>query len=159
MKIVAEKKKLLNMKEFERRFLVKKELLPAGFPPTEIQQGYLMKENNRVLRIRIESNKFHKSKICFKVYNSSIDRDEYEYAVPYHHAKELLKLCPRILKKTRYIGDFLEGKYVYIDEYSNGLLIAEIEYEGEFPKNLPNYIGEEVTGIEKYSNFYLMESI
>lgn len=147
------------MKELERRFLVKKELFPNNLPYTDIRQGYLAKKGNRILRIRIENDKFRKATLCYKIYNTPENRDEFEYRIPYKIGVELLNLCSKILRKRRFLGDFFKGKFIQIDEYSNGLLIAEIEYEGEFPKNLPNYIGEEVTGIEKYSNFYLMENI
>ena len=76
-------------------------------------------------------------------------------------AQELMKLCePGMIDKIRYLVQC--GKHVYeVDEFygdNEGLVVAEIELASEdesFEK--PDFIGEEVTGIVKYYNSFLMK--
>jgi CYTH domain-containing protein len=154
------------MKELERRFLVNRDLLPK-LQFVNIRQGYLIKNSNSVLRIRVVKDPFLEyisAFLCFKIYNTSIDRDEYEYSINPTDGEELLKKCEKILHKRRYIDEIYDSEqedyvYFHIDEYSNGLIIADVEYKKEFPKKLPEWIEEEVTGILEYSNLYLIENI
>ena len=141
------------MKEYERKFLLKQ--LPEGLTESKhIQQGYLMFDGNKHLRIRVINHK--KAVLTYKTVNSAIDRDEYEYEIPLEHGIELMLSTNIKLQKKRY--SFASGKnHVDIDIYPDGTAVVEIEYESEL-LNLPDYCGEEITGSRKYSNIEIAKN-
>ena len=77
-------------------------------------------------------------------------------------AKELIGLCEKgVIEKNRYYHKL--GKHVFeVDEFlgnNEGLLIAEIELENKNEIFLkPDYLGIEVTGVEKYYNSSLSKN-
>jgi len=137
------------MTEKERKFILKK--LPDGIKGTKIQQGYLMFEGNKHLRVRIIDNE--KSYLTFKTIHSASVRTEYEYEIPITEAIEMLNSTKIKLEKTRYKTEF-EGNLVDIDIFKNGKRVVEIEYEDEL-MTIPDYCGEEVTGKREYSNIQI----
>lgn len=137
------------MKEQERKF--KLNYLPTGLIKQEIQQGYLMLGESQHLRVRtVDGNKGY---LTYKILHSPENRDEYEYEIPIQDAIELLSKTEIKLTKTRYKTTF-ENNTVDIDVYQHGLSVCEIEYT-EPLTNLPDYCGEEITGIKKYSNIHI----
>lgn len=83
-------------------------------------------------------------------------RPEYEYEIPLKDAKELLdSFSVAELLKVRYKILF-DNKIWEVDEFSgdnSGLIVAEIELIIEDEQfNIPEWVGEEVTGQEKYYN-------
>ena len=139
------------MIEQERKYLYHGEL-PEGIKPINIKQGYLMLDGHNHLRIRVIDNT--KAYLCYKMFHSSILRDEYEYEIPLIDGLNLLDSTKMVVVKMRYVT-YIDIYHVDIDVYPNGLKIVEIEFLGGFPEYLPKYFGEEVTGVDKYSNIQM----
>ena len=139
----------IRMIEKERKFILIN--LPNGLAGIKIQQGYLMFEDNKHLRVRIINNR--DAYFTFKIIHSESVRTEYEYKISIEDAIEMLKSTEIKLKKIRYKTKF-EGNVVDIDVFENGKQVVEIEYENEL-KSIPNYCGEEVTGKMDYSNIQI----
>ncbi len=142
-------------KEIERKYLVdhsKWEKLNKT-PGELYRQGYLLTDPRKTIRVRLTPAKAY---LTIKGITTGASRDEYEYEIPVQDAKELLdKLSLSELSKTRYtIGH--KGNTWEVDEFSgdnNGLIVAEIELESEDQAyEIPDWIGKEVTGEEKYYN-------
>ncbi len=149
-------------KEIERKFLLKNnEFKNACYDKKYIKQGYLNSNKKRVVRVRIiDKDAFLTIKgISDK---SGTTRFEWEKKILLEDAKELIGLCEKgVIEKNRYYHKL--GKYVFeVDEFlgnNEGLLIAEIELEHKdkfFFK--PDYLGIEVTGVEKYYNSSLSKN-
>ncbi len=147
------------MLEIERKFLVNSDTYKTLFSKKyQIAQGYLNTHPDRTVRVRIKGDKGF---ITVKgIGNTSgTTRFEWEKEISVTDATELLQLCEEgIIDKVRY-EVFVNGFMYEVDEFSGenqGLVIAEIELKSEneaFPK--PDWVGEEVTGKNKYYNAYL----
>ena len=137
------------MNERERKFLLL--YLPKGLKKVKIQQGYLMLEGAKHLRIRITDNSL--AELGFNTVKDKENKDEYEYVVPIKDGKKLMSTTEIKLKKTRYKTTF-EGNNVDIDVFPDGTAWVEIEFKGKL-KNLPDFCGKEVTGIKSYSNIFI----
>ena len=147
--------------EIERKFLVKdsrfKEL---AFSSSRIAQGYICSSRGRTVRVRIRDEKGYLT-IKGPAGENGLSRYEWEKEIPLDEAQELMKLCePGMIDKTRYLVQ--SGSHVFeVDEFygeNEGLIVAEVELSSEnesFEK--PDFIGEEVTGIAKYHNSFLMK--
>lgn len=147
--------------EIERKFLVKdssfKEL---AFSSSRIAQGYICSSRGRTVRVRIRDEKGYLT-IKGPAGENGLSRYEWEKEIPLDEAQELMKLCePGMIDKTRYLVQ--SGNHVFeVDEFygeNEGLVVAEVELSSEnesFKK--PDFIGEEVTGIAKYYNSFLMK--
>ena len=147
--------------EIERKFLVKdsrfKEL---AFSASRIAQGYICSSRGRTVRVRIRDEKGYLT-IKGPAGENGLSRYEWEKEIPLDEAQELMKLCePGMIDKTRYLVQ--SGSHVFeVDEFygeNEGLIVAEVELSSEnesFEK--PDFIGEEVTGIAKYYNSFLMK--
>ena len=147
--------------EIERKFLVKdssfKEL---AFSSSRIAQGYICSSRGRTVRVRIRDEKGYLT-IKGPAGENGLSRYEWEKEIPLDEAQELMKLCePGMIDKTRYWVQ--SGNHVFeVDEFygeNEGLVVAEVELSSEnesFKK--PDFIGEEVTGIAKYYNSFLMK--
>jgi CYTH domain-containing protein len=143
--------------EIERKFLVINDEWKKKAKPFRVMQGYLQTDKERTIRIRVVDDK---GVITIKSENTGASRMEYEYVIPVIDALEILEtLCFKpLIDKTRYIYEF-RGFTWEIDEFhreNEGLIIAEIELKSENQKfEIPPWVGEEVTGNEKYYNSYL----
>ena len=138
------------MKEQERKFLLN--FLPhTEERPHTIEQGYLMFEGNKHLRVRVIDGMF--GFLTYKTIISDIIKTEFEYQIPYEDAKELLSTTNIKLSKLRYKTEF-NGDLVDIDIYPTGERVVEIEYENELTE-LPTYCGREITGEKEYSNIWI----
>ena len=140
--------------EIEKKFLVNShEYRNMASACHTIVQGYLSKEPERTVRIRIKDDKGF---ITVKGKTIGCKRLEIDYPIPLDDAKDMLKLClSPILEKKRYIVNYCGYKWE-IDEFEGylaPLVIAEVELPDEsLPLQLPAFIGEEVTGNPKYYN-------
>ncbi|MBD5194142.1 MAG: CYTH domain-containing protein [Bacteroidales bacterium] len=140
--------------EIERKFLVNShDYRNMASACHTIVQGYLSKEPERTVRIRIKDDKGF---ITVKGKTIGCKRLEFEYEIPLDDAKDMLKLClSPILEKKRYIVNYCGFKWE-IDEFEGylaPLVMAEVELPDEsLPLQLPAFIGEEVTGNPKYYN-------
>jgi adenylate cyclase len=141
------------MIEKERKFLLKQ--LPSDLYYMErIQQGYLMFDGNKHLRVRIIDDNI--GFITIKTILSDTTKIEYEYEISLSDAIEMMNSTEIKLRKVRYKTLFV-GNSVDIDIYENGLSVVEIEYDDELV-NIPDYCGEEVTGKKEYSNIQIAKN-
>ena len=141
--------------EIERKFLVDvKKVVKLKLSGGErIAQGYLSTEPNKIVRVRIKKNRGF---LTIKSANIGIVRQEFEYEIPVADAEEILKLCtPNILTKVRYKVEYA-GHTWEVDIFEGrhaGLILAEVELDSAEEKvELPDWIGEEVSGDERYYN-------
>ncbi len=139
--------------EIERKFLVIGEFMHLAVKQIEISQGYLSVDRNRIVRIRIINER---AVLTIKAPKSGTEfsRHEWEYEIPYHEAKEMMKAClPEVIRKTRYIVP-VKGDMFEIDVFhgkNEGLVIAEIELKSESEEFIrPSWLGDEVTGNPRY---------
>ncbi|MCD8042479.1 MAG: CYTH domain-containing protein [Tannerellaceae bacterium] len=144
--------------EIERKFLVKGDFSPGVKRAYRIVQGYLCSAPERTVRIRIRDREAF---ITIKGPSSGdgLTRYEFEQPIPLADAEELLKLCePGIIEKVRHIipaGTHTWEVDVFHGE-NEGLVMAEIELKNPNEAiNLPDWIGEEVTGDPRYYNSML----
>ena len=144
--------------EIERKFLVTGDAWRAAGTGTRYRQGYLSLQAGTSVRVRASHDKGY---LTIKGESSGTSRPEYEYPIPLAHANELLDtLCIRpIIEKTRYRVEY-RGLVWEVDEFdgeNQGLVIAEVELESEQQCiELPNWVGEEVTGDPRYYNTSLV---
>lgn len=118
-----------------------------------IRQGYLNRNPDRIVRIRTMGEKGF---LTVKSRNHGAKRLEFEYEIPGHDAKEILKLAePGIVEKTRYIVPY-EGLLWEVDEFHgslNGVTVAEVEIpDTDIGYKKPPFIGEDITGNPDYYN-------
>jgi adenylate cyclase len=146
-------------KEIEYRFLcnVFVNYLIVHEAGTKISQGYLHVDKNQQIRVRLVSDTSQGIKntawICVK-HMYGVERDEFEYQIPYEDGVKLYNKCQFKFVKTRYSDKTSEGFPVDIDEYEDGQILAEVELptkETLFTK--PMYFGDNVTGVHKYCNY------
>lgn len=140
------------MIEVERKYLVKNnsykmQAQRAGL----IVQGYLGDNPLSETRIAIRDNHgwlFIKAK-------GTLSRFEWQQEIPLYEAQELLKFCPNVIRKVRYIVYHMGNKWE-IDEFlgeNEGLVIAKCELsQVTLNPTLPDFVGEEVTEDTKYYN-------
>ena len=147
------------MIEIERKFLVRSEDFKHGSKhSTRIVQGFLNTDPLRTVRVRIKGDKGF---LTVKGIGNDLGttRFEWEIGIPIEEAEALLKLAePGIIEKIRY--EVPTGRHLFeIDEFfgeNQGLVVAEIELQDEAePFDRPTWLGEEVTGDEKYYNSQL----
>ena len=147
--------------EIERKFLVRNDSFKKlAYNYSRIAQGYICSGRGRTVRVRIRDEKGFLT-IKGPAGENGLSRYEWEKEIPLDEAQELMKLCePGMIDKTRYLVQ-CEQHVFEVDEFygeNEGLVIAEVELESEdemFEK--PDFIGEEVTGIAKYYNSFLMK--
>lgn len=147
------------MIEIERKFLVKtNEFKNLAVSSVNIKQAYLSKDPHRTVRIRIKNKQAF---LTIKGISSAsgMSRFEWEKELTLEEGEMLFQLAlPTVIVKTRYIVpqgalsfevDVFEGDH-------HGLILAEIELASESTSIvLPPWIGEEVTGDQRYYNSYL----
>ena len=147
--------------EIERKFLIKKGLLPAeleSYPFHEIEQGYLCRKP--VVRIRRQDDDY------ILTYKSGglMAREEYNLplgAEGYAHLKE--KIDGKLISKRRYLIPMENGLTIELDVFDvpyEGLYLAEVEFSSEeqaLSYNPPAWFGEDVTNSGKYHNSRLSQ--
>ena len=147
--------------EIERKFLVKGEYKKYANYSVKIIQGYLCSIPERSVRVRIKGENGYLT-VKGIGNDSGTSRYEWEKEIEFEDAHDLLKICePGVIDKTRFV--IKAGKHEFeVDEFygeNEGLIIAEVELDSEdeyFEK--PDWVGEEVTGIDKYYNVMLMKN-
>ena len=148
--------------EIERKFLV--DATRFAPPPfgTEIRQGYLVRDPERSVRIRLcrvhrPDGSIEEESFLTVKGPGGLVRAEYEYAIPPADATELLdNLClPGEIAKTRYEVD-VAGRTFEVDVFAgrhSGVIVAEVEFDDpEETIVLPDWVIEEVTGDPAWSN-------
>ena len=145
-------------KEIERKFLLKNDNWRRNAKGTFYKQGYLSTQKERTARVRVSGQQAY---LTIKGPSHGASRLEFEYKIPVNDALEILQLCEKpIIEKTRYIVQYKKLKWE-IDEFegeNKGLILAEIELTHEDQKiELPEWIGDEVTGNPAYYNASLIK--
>ena len=141
--------------EIERKYLIDLAKWQQVSKPKgqHYRQGYLLTDPDKTIRVRLTDTAAY---LTIKGATVNATRSEYEYEIPPGEAKELLdSFSVSELSKTRYTIDH-HGKIWEVDEFfgdNEGLIVAEIELTNEDEKfDIPGWIGEEVTGDERYYN-------
>ncbi|TPK90285.1 CYTH domain-containing protein [Mesorhizobium sp. B2-4-12] len=142
-------------KEVERKFLVSstawRDLVEADI---RILQFYLATAPGRTVRIRISDGA--SAKLTLKFGHAARERDEFEYPIPLADALEMLDFAiGRVIEKTRH--HVRHRGYLYeVDVFGGalaGLVVAELETPEDVPDEmLPDWLGREVTGEQKFYN-------
>jgi CYTH domain-containing protein len=142
-------------KEIERKFLIDLEKWGKIEKPPghHYRQGYLLTDPQKTIRVRLTDDSAF---LTIKGISVGATRLEYEYEIPAADAKELLdNFSTSELSKVRYKIGF-GNKIWEVDEFLGdnvGLFVAEIELRDESETfDLPDWVGKEVTGEEKYYN-------
>ena len=145
--------------EIERKYLVKSNEWQSLGIRKLYQQGYLLIDINRTIRIRtIKDRGF----VTIKGASVGISRSEFEYEIPIEDARFMLtNFCEKpIIEKYRTKIEILDLIWE-VDEFigeNEGLIIAEVELKNENQKIiLPDWVGEEVSGNLRYNNSYLVK--
>lgn len=140
-----------NNQEIERKFLVTEafaETMRQASGGSRIYQGYLLKDDNSSVRIRLKDDKGY---LTYKA-GKGVVRTEIETEIPLKVAEDLLNECEYQIRKTRFTKEI--GGFIWeIDVFEDGLVMAEIELPTEdtlFGK--PAWTTDEVTGDPKYLN-------
>ena len=166
--------------EIERKFLVLnedyKQLATSHYT---IQQGYICKEPDRTVRVRIRTEA-DGSGTAFLTIKSKpnamgFSRFEWEKEIAVADAQQLMELClPGVIHKTRWLIPATQPYTILhyptqpytatesphltweVDEFHGrleGLVLAELELPREDqPYDKPHFVGEEVTGNPRYYN-------
>jgi CYTH domain-containing protein len=138
--------------EIERKFLVK------GMPwrndaGVRVSQGYLNRDKDRTVRVRIAGGKAF---LTIKGLTQGASRAEFEYEIPLADAEQLLKLSDGpIIQKNRHV--IVHDNCTWeVDEFLDdnaGLVLAEIELTSEGQAfSRPPWLATEVTQDRRYYN-------
>ncbi len=146
--------------EIERKYLVLQEKWESLIKPEGLffRQGYLLTDPKKTIRVRLTKDAGY---LTIKGLSVGASRPEFEYEIPASEAKELLdNFAVAEIEKRRYKIIFA-NKMWEIDEFLGdnlGLIVAEIELKSEMEIfELPDFIGAELTGDERYFNSSLSE--
>ena len=150
------------MQEIERKFRVLSEAYKAqAFRKEKIIQGFLSRHPERTVRVRIKGEQGFLT-IKGKSPDGGVSRFEWEKEISVDEAEALFEICePGRIEKVRHLVKL--GEHVFeVDEFhgeNEGLTVAEIELSApdeEFTR--PEWLGEEVTGDNRYYNSQLSKS-
>jgi CYTH domain-containing protein len=146
------------MQEIEHKFLVIDDSYRSlAYDKSEILQGYICSGHGHTVRVRTRGEKGY-----LTIKGPSIDgisRFEWEKEITLQDARELFTLCRSgRIEKTRYLVP--NGKHtIEVDEFhgdNEGLVFAEIELSDVNETfELPPFLGDEVTGNQRYYNAYI----
>ena len=145
--------------EIERKFNLKSATVLEGLSGSHFLQAYLAK-GSVLVRVRVAENK---AWLTLKGQPlSTLSRPEWEYEIPVGDAKEMAKQPGAYsLEKTRYFIEH-KGHTFEVDQYHGGLeglYTVEVEIDSETSLvDLPEWVGEEVTGNRAWDNESLARS-
>lgn len=141
--------------EIERKFVLRS--APdwlAEAPSESISQGYLAIGDDTEVRIRLIGGQ---PKLTVKT-GTGLEREETEIDLEHEQYEALWPLTKgRRIEKVRYRRDE-SGATIEIDVYSGahqGLIVAEVEFASIAASDAfepPEWLGEEVTGDERWAN-------
>ncbi|CAO3420458.1 CYTH domain-containing protein [Azospirillum doebereinerae] len=146
--------------EIERRFLVRKDIRHLCRDGVPIIQGYLPRDGDNTVRVRLAGDT---ATLSIKSRKSGASREELEYPLGSDFARQLLRhsCAGHLIRKTRYrhCQDGLCWEIDVFEGENAGLVIAEVELtDPEQVVPLPEWIGAEVTALRAYSNSSLSRS-
>jgi adenylate cyclase len=140
--------------EVERKFLVETKPDLEGTESDEIVQGYLAVGSDGEVRLRRKGEKL----VLTAKRGSGLARDEAEIELAHADFELLWPLTEgRRLHKRRHLIP-RDGLTIELDVYEGdleGLVVAEIEFSSESEAGNfepPGWLGEDVTGDERYLN-------
>lgn len=144
--------------EIERKFLVISDKWSRVVKPVgdEYRQGYLVSTSEKTIRVRITPKTAF---LTIKGKTKGVSRSEFEYEIPTSDATELLEqFAISELRKVRY--KLRHNNHIWeVDEFlgrHEGLVLAEIELTDENEEfTIPEWVGQEVSGDERYYNSFL----
>ena len=145
--------------EIERKFLVKDHsFIGEAYTRSRIVQGYICSDTGRSVRVRIRDDEGFLT-IKSPTNERGWSRYEFEMPIQVSDAEDLMALClPGSIEKVRHYvkaGNHTWEVDVFHGE-NEGLIVAEIELESEDDVfELPEWVGQEVSGIAKYYNSML----
>jgi adenylate cyclase len=146
--------------EIERKFLVQNDNWRGKSNGLRYRQGYICNHKDRTVRVRTNGTK---GMLTIKGESTGMTRSEFEYEIPLTDANEIMdSMCGAyIIEKIRYRITYA-GLIWEVDEFLGAnapLIMAEVELtdEDQFIE-LPDWIGEEVTGDPRYYNAYLVRN-
>ncbi len=141
--------------EIERKFLVTKTPVDLkSYKSQEIEQGYIIAEEQLEIRVRRKGDKF------FQTIKGSGDlkRSEIEIELSENQFNTLWPLTEgKRVEKRRYEIPY-NNIIIEVDIYSGtlaGLIVAEVEFSSEEESKLfspPNWFGKEITTDKRYKN-------
>ena len=142
--------------EKERKFRLK--YLPENLWYSEIEQGYLILDGAKHLRIRItkypnDPSLVDSAVIGYKTVISKEEKEEFEYHIPLTDGVQMMASTEIKLTKRRYRTKFNEN-YVDIDVFPDGTSWVEIEFDKPFTE-IPDFCGEEITGSDEFNNIVM----
>jgi CYTH domain-containing protein len=149
--------------EIERKFLLKdKSVLKDAIEKLDIKQSYISvtaKQTTRVRLLRDESgDKKAWMTVKSKKLPDSIERQEFEYEIPYKEAREMFKMGMSYVSKERYIIPYkddseLKWEVDVFKDANKGLIVVEIEIPSEdYDLKLPSWLGKEVTNDSDFNS-------
>jgi adenylate cyclase len=148
--------------EIERKYLPKGDGWRAVLtgPGVPVRQGYLASGAGCTVRVRVKGEDGY---LTVKGPTTGAARAEYEYEIAVADAREMLDtLCARpLIEKRRHVVRH-GGLAFEIDEFygeNAGLVVVEVELQREDQGiELPEWVGEEVTGEPRYYNSNLVRN-
>jgi adenylate cyclase len=139
--------------EIERKFLLANDDWKGSvIRRIRIRDGLIASTNGNKARVRIADSN---ATITLKSRRRGPIRTEFEYAIPYSDAVEILRtMCDgHVLDKVRHVITHA-GAVWHVDVYEgilNGVVLAEVELQHPDQKlDLPGWIGKEVTDDPRY---------
>ena len=145
--------------EIERKFLVRGGFMQEVVRSTHIVQGYLSLNPERTVRIRLRGERGYLT-TKGRSFDGGVSRFEHEREISIEEARELMRHClPGLIDKIRH--EVVWGRHLFeVDQFlgeNEGLVLAEVELSAvDEAFDRPEWLGEEVTGIERYYNAMLM---
>lgn len=145
--------------EIERKFLVDdNSFFVDTYHISEIKQYYLSISKNGSTRVRDRDGTY--TKTTKRITDTAGIFEEDEVEITLQEFLECKNQAISFISKTRYKVDAGEGLTWEIDDYHDGLVVAEIELPSiDTPISLPDFIGIEITGDDSYSNAALSKRI
>jgi len=145
--------------EIERKFLLANDDWKSWVTKRlRIRDGLIASNNGNKARVRISDSN---ATITLKSRRRGATRTEFEYAIPYSDAVEMLRtMCDgHVFDKVRHVINHA-GAVWHVDVYEgvlNGVVLAEVELQHVDQKlDLPGWIGKEVTGDPGYGKINLL---
>jgi len=135
--------------EIERKFLVTSDSWRGRAVGVTYRQGYLSKDPERTVRVRIAGDDAF---LTVKGLTTGNSRPEFEYRIPLADAEAMLGLCEGpLVEKTRFEIPHA-GRVWEVDEFlGDNCGLVELASDGdEF--EVPDWIGREVSGDPRYYN-------
>ena len=147
--------------EIERKFLVKNDgYKRQAYTSDRIRQGYISSSGGCTVRVRQRGERGYLT-IKGPSADGGLSRYEFEKEITLDEADHLFRLCePGIIDKTRYLVK--SGSHTFeVDEFygdNEGLILAEVELQSADESfEIPDFIGQEVTGDRRYYNSHLRQ--